>query len=263
MSDDQRGRHRVVAAFSGASTYDDHARVQRVSAGWLADKAMALSLPDEPRICDIGCGTGLLSEALGRRIPAASFLSTDISAEMLARARRRLMHDSRYRFAIADGEAPTALAAETPFDLVCSNLAAQWFSDLGGAVRALLGLLRPGGRLLITTLSADTFQEWREAHAAVGLQPGTPNYPSRTELAALAPPGVRCEIEIRHHVEEFESGQAFLSGLRAIGAHTPQDGHRPLNAGQMRRVLREFARKPQVTYQVAICSFDALRGGAT
>jgi malonyl-CoA O-methyltransferase len=248
-------RDRIRQAFSAADAYDDHAKVQRATAERLADLVSSLPLPGRPAICEIGCGTGFLTEALAHRIAEGRFLATDLSAQMLLRARRRLGDDSRFEWAVVDGERPDGLAATAPFDVICSNLAAQWFSDLGGALTRLAAFLRPGGTLLVTTLAEGTFAEWRQAHADCGLSPGTPDYPSESELLALAPAGTTAEVKTSTYVDPVASGHAFLRSLRAIGAQTPSDGHRTLTAGQMRRVLRAFEARPQVTYQIATCRF--------
>jgi malonyl-CoA O-methyltransferase len=249
------GLDRIRQAFSAAEAYDEHARVQRATAERLAEVVASLALPDRPAICEIGCGTGFLSEALRRSVPEGRFLATDISEQMLLRARRRLGDDSRFEWAIVDGERPDDLAAKAPFDVICSSLAAQWFSDLGGALSRLTAFLRPGGTLLVGTLAEGTFAEWRRAHAACGLQPGTPDYLNASELLALAPAGTAAEVQMSTFVDRVGSGHAFLRSLRAIGAHTPSPEHRALNAGQMRRVLRAFGSSPQVTYEIATCRF--------
>jgi malonyl-CoA O-methyltransferase len=48
------------------------------------------ALGQYPRVLEIGCGTGFLSEALLARLPAASLTATDIAPAMLERARQRL-----------------------------------------------------------------------------------------------------------------------------------------------------------------------------
>lgn len=264
MTPSRVDRDRVRQAFSAADAYDEHAHVQRLAGGRLANEVAALGLGEGAAICEIGCGTGFLSEELARRIPGARFLVSDISPEMLARARGRLAGDARIEFEVIDGERPEALRRRPLFDVICSNFAVQWFSDLAGAVERLLGFVKPGGCVLVTTLTAATFGEWRQAHAKLGLEAGTPAYPSLADLAAMTPAQGATTVEVSAYVERFASGQAFLRSLRALGAHTPSQTHRPLTSGQMRRVLREFDRQgPQVTYEVALCRFRRLPSAAS
>lgn len=249
-------KRRLVERFASAASYDQHAVVQRLSAERLAERITAVALPAAPRICELGCGTGFLGEALGARLPQAEWLATDICPEMVARARARLGADGRFRYALVDAEQPAPLERHGPFDLICSNFAAQWFSDLEAVLSRLAGYLRPGGRILLTTLARGTFTEWREAHADLGLSAGAPAYPSPQQLQAMRPNGLLASVSLERHVQDFGSGLAFLDSLRSIGATTPEPGHRPLSAGQLRRVLRRLeTRGASITYVVATCDF--------
>lgn len=240
-----------MQAFSGAEAYDEHAVVQREVAGRLADRIAMLNLPQAAEVCEIGCGTGFLGEALGGRLPHASWLATDISPEMLARARRRLAHDPRFAFALVDAEAPDLLEGRR-FDLICSSLAAQWFSDLPAVLDRLASRLKPSGHLLLTTLVEGTFREWIRAHQEVELAAGSWAYPTRAALAAMRPRALVGEVEQETRVQAFPDSASFLRSLRAIGAHTPAAAHSPLSAGAFRRVLRRFeAAGSQVSYVVA------------
>ena len=88
MSADPRNA-RVGARFGAAATrYDEHAPAQRITATRLADAIGRLPLPPRPRILEIGCGTGLLTQALAARLGPADWTVTDISPAMLARAQQ-------------------------------------------------------------------------------------------------------------------------------------------------------------------------------
>lgn len=111
----------VAAAFSSAAdTYDDSAGLQREVAERLAGRIAGLPLPGQPRILEIGCGTGFLSRALCSLNPSA-LVVTDISQAMLARCRETLGDIRTARFLTMDGEEPRA-AAGSGFDLICSSL---------------------------------------------------------------------------------------------------------------------------------------------
>ena len=50
--------------------------------------------------------------------------------------------------------------------------------------------------------------------------------------------------------------RTFLRGLRAIGATTAACGHRPLAAGDLRRVMKRFEQSgSRVTYEVVTCHY--------
>lgn len=240
----------IAAAFDRAERYDEHAIVQRRVAAALGDRIAALPLARAPTVLEIGCGTGFLARAVGTRIAASDWLMTDIAPRMVERARAEFAGVPGYRFAVLDGEAPDI---DARFDLICSSLAAQWFGDLAGSIRRQRALLRPGGRLAMATLAAGTFADWRAAHDAG--DSGTRDYPALEALRMMGAETVADEwIEQRH-----ADAAGFLRTLRAIGAGTPRDGHRPLDGGALRAVMRRFEAAGAVArYHVAYAVFGAL-----
>jgi malonyl-ACP O-methyltransferase BioC/dethiobiotin synthase len=235
----QAPRNAGIGARFGAAApaYEDHASVQRQAAERLAGDIALLPLPPRPRILEIGCGTGLLTQALARRIGPADWTVTDIAPGMLAAAQLGPALPGQARYQLLDGEHPAGL--EGGYDLICSSLAVQWFSDLNAGLGRLAALLAPGGCLAVATLADGTFQEWQAAHAAAGLAAATPRYPA---AAAIHPDrgnlagGVRSERLIQNHPD----GLHFLRALKGIGATTPAPGRAPLGAAQLRRVLAAF-----------------------
>jgi malonyl-CoA O-methyltransferase len=233
-------KERIAGAFERASSYDDHAVVQRKIAQRLARRIAALPLGPGPRILEIGCGTGFLAAAAEGQLDGADWLMTDISPAMFERSRNRFGASSTHRFAVVDGEQPAFAQPEAPFDLICANFAVHWFDDLEQGLSRLFRLLRPGGHLLFSTLVNGTFGEWRAAHEALGFVAGTPSYPKRETLAAMRLDGVEGRWEEECLVEAYATASDFLHALRAIGAGTPRPDHRPLGAAAMRQVMRRF-----------------------
>ncbi len=241
-------RQRIGAAFGAAEGYDHAARVQARVAGRLAARIAALPLPAAPRVLEIGCGTGFLTEALIARGVGGEWLVSDLVPAMVARARARVGDGPGRQFAVLDGEHGPR-PDDAPFDLICSSLAFQWFDDPGRAAARLMDWLAPGGWLVFTTLAEGTFAEWRAANGAVGAQAGTPPFPSLAALRALFPEAeVSGEIEVEQHVDAAE----FLRGVKAIGAGTPAAGHRPLSPRSLTAAMRAFeAAGARASYEVA------------
>jgi malonyl-CoA O-methyltransferase len=228
-------RERIQRAFAGAPDYDAHARVQREVANALAARIAGLDLAASPRVLEIGCGTGFLTGALAEAGIAGDWLVTDIAPEMVERCRTRMADvqgGPTIRFDVLDGEHGSL--GEGAFDLICSSLAVQWFDDAPAALARLAASLAPGGHLVVTTLAPGSFTQWRAAHEAEGIAPGTPH---------VAP-----------------DARSFLRSLKAIGAGTSQPGHRPLSPAQLRRVMARFAQSGcEVTYQVVTCHLHRAR----
>jgi len=241
--------NRVALSFgSAAASYDAHSAPQRHAAARLAELIAAEPLPAAPRVLELGCGTGHLSTELQRRLAGADLLCSDIAAPMVAACRARL---PGCRYLVMDGERP---AVGGGFDLVCANLTAQWFRDLPATLARLAALLAPGGLLALSTLGAESFREWRAAHLALGLRPGTQPFVDAATLRAAFPDG-RLALDEEMFVDRAEAALELPRRLRAIGAATPAPGHRPLAAGQLRRVLRALGPQPSLTYQILYARF--------
>ena len=92
--DDNRALYRDWAAtyesdFAEAHGYVYHEEVVRV----FHEAAVAAALTGEPSILDVGCGTGIVAEALQRR-GFTTIDGIDISPEMLAEAERKQVYRS-------------------------------------------------------------------------------------------------------------------------------------------------------------------------
>jgi 2-polyprenyl-6-hydroxyphenyl methylase/3-demethylubiquinone-9 3-methyltransferase len=103
------------------------------------------------RILDVGCGAGLLSEALARE--GAQVTALDLSPELIEIAKLHLLESSLkvdYRL-----QSVEALAAEAPgsFDAITCMEMLEHVPDPGSVLAACATLLKPGGRLLLSTLN--------------------------------------------------------------------------------------------------------------
>ena len=103
------------------------------------------------RIVDVGCGGGILAEALAAR--GANVLGIDLSEKSLAVAKLHRLEsgvDVEYRAVSAE-----TLAAQTPdaFDIVTCMEMVEHVPDAASIVRACVRLVRPGGMLLFSTIN--------------------------------------------------------------------------------------------------------------
>lgn len=87
------------------------------------------------RVLDLGCGDGVLTEAIAAM--GATVTGVDSSAEMVAAARARGV-DAH----VMDGQ---RLDFDQAFDAVFSNAALHWMPDAAGVAGGVFRALRPGG----------------------------------------------------------------------------------------------------------------------
>jgi malonyl-CoA O-methyltransferase len=244
---------------AAAATYDAHSDVQRHAAQRLAEHIAVAGLPPQAQVLEIGCGTGHLTEQLVSRLPGAHIVATDIAPAMVAACRERLIRFPGVTYAVMDGMHP-ALAG--PADLICANLAAQWFDDLPGTIEELGKLLAPGGILALSLLGEGSFHEWRTACARHGLRPGTLTFPAARQLAAAFPAGGNIDLVQETWLDHPASGLDFLRALRAIGADTPLPGHKPLSVPNLRKVLHELGPAPAITYELLYACWQSAPAAA-
>jgi SAM-dependent methyltransferase len=97
---------------------------------------------------EIGCGTGAftvpLAEAVGR---GGAVLGADISAAMLAGARKRLAETGLGNVSLIEADAQTHRFDPGRFDLVTSRFGVMFFADPAAAFTNLAQAARPGARL--------------------------------------------------------------------------------------------------------------------
>ena len=144
-----------------AALYDQHAALQAAVGERLLERLDEIRFQPQ-RILDLGCGTGIQSQALKDRFPDAAIVAMDLVLPMLRQAGKRRGWWKK-RFEPVVGNAMQLPLASSTFDLVHSNLMLQWCDDIESALANLRRVLKPGGLLLVSTLGPDTLNELRRA----------------------------------------------------------------------------------------------------
>ena len=151
-----------------AGSYDRAAVLQREVCMRALERLDLVKL-DPGAIIDAGCGTGFAAQALRKRYPRATLIGLDIAPAMLQRSRSRIprwkkwIGSGREVFVCGDNERLPVRSA--CMDMLWSNLAFQWSSDLTVVFAECQRVLRPGGLLMFTTFGPDTLKELRAAWA--------------------------------------------------------------------------------------------------
>jgi 2-polyprenyl-6-hydroxyphenyl methylase/3-demethylubiquinone-9 3-methyltransferase len=145
------------------------------------------------RVLDVGCGGGILSEALAAA--GANVTGIDLAPRVLEVARLHL-HESSVQVDYREISVE-ALAAEMPmrFDAIACMEMLEHVPDPGSVIAACAALLKPGGRLFLSTLNR-TPQSF--ATAIVGAE----------FVANLLPRGT-------HHYAQFIRPSELAATLRA------------------------------------------------
>ncbi|HDG1672515.1 malonyl-ACP O-methyltransferase BioC [Kluyvera cryocrescens] len=218
----------VAAAFGRAAAhYHQHDALQRLSATHLLAQLPAQAFP---RVLDAGCGPGSYSRYWRER--GSHVTALDLSGDMLQQAQRQGAAD---RYVHADIE--DIPLSEGGFELVWSNLAVQWCSDIHVALAGLYRQLSPGGTLAFTTLTAGSLPELNQAWRSIDSHPHANRFlPEKTLRDALA--GFRHQATSTSITLPFPDALSAMRSLKGIGATHLHEGRAslPLTRGRLQQL---------------------------
>jgi ubiquinone/menaquinone biosynthesis C-methylase UbiE len=141
-----------LGSFNHPDRYDRRShRFMRRFYQRVADDVAAAGLADGARVLDVG--TGRVPLAIARALEGVRVDGLDISAEMVAYARRAAEEaglGERVRF--TEGDVADLPYEDASFDLIISTMSQHHWADAAGGLRELRRVLRPGGRIWIYDL---------------------------------------------------------------------------------------------------------------
>jgi ubiquinone/menaquinone biosynthesis C-methylase UbiE len=139
--------------FDRWSTVYDRPRFQEATYRPVHDAVLARLTEAQPEmVLDLGCGTGQLVRRLTEEFPDAEVVGLDYSAGMLAEASHRV--GTCANLVRADAQYLPFRSASV--DVVVCTESFHWYRDQQRALAALAAVLRPGGQLVIASISAIT-----------------------------------------------------------------------------------------------------------
>ena len=232
---------------AGLTTYCQNAIVQREMAHSLGTR-LCNETPTRhfPSVFEFGCGAGLLTQELVRKITFDRFLRNDLVPECahVLPAECRNLTD-KFTFACGDIE---HVELTGTYDLIASNATIQWIENLEGLLEKLENHLAPFGWIIISTFAPGNLQEIAET-TGVSLQ-----YPPVESLQNLWKKYFKVvDFYAEKRVLFFQTIPSIFRHLRDTGV--TETGEKPLTAKEMRdafkryETLRGIDGKYPLTYQ--------------
>ena len=151
----------------------------KVSGADATDTIAALAADADPApyvIIDVGCGRGTATVRLARQYPSAAILAVDQSPGLLTVVRDRLRAQHRRAALAADFHHLPLPAASA--DLALAGFCLYHSPQPEHALAEIARCLRPGGLIIATTKSADSYHAIDALIATSGLDPGADQRPS-------------------------------------------------------------------------------------
>ena len=132
------------ATRSPAEVYDEFF-VPALFQQWGSVVVNAAGVGPDQRVLDVACGTGVLACAAADRVGlGGAVVGLDPSDEMLTVARRK---NATIEWRV--GRAESVPFPNETFDAVVSQFGLMFFEDPRGALREMMRVMRPGGRLAV------------------------------------------------------------------------------------------------------------------
>ena len=182
-------RDRVAQVYCGIIQWGESGEILRQRIDWMVDQARG------PRILDLGCSEGVLEILLARK--GFNVTGVDINAEALAFARDLLAREPeevRARVHFVHGDLAQARLLDDRFDTLVMGEILEHLEDPQALLNRSLDLIRPDGRVIITTpFGYHPDEDHRQAFCL-------------SDFIALAKP--RCALE---HLQ-VESGYIHMVG---------------------------------------------------
>ncbi|WP_419210446.1 malonyl-ACP O-methyltransferase BioC [Providencia manganoxydans] len=205
-------KQKIASAFGkAAKRYDSIAYYQQNSGHQLLDLLASAQVNlAAKKVIDVGCGTGFFSQII--KAQGAEVTALDLSSGMLDVARQK---NAAKQYICADMEALPF--ADQTFNVVFSNLAIQWCSDLSLALTELHRVTKSGGVIVFTTLAEGSLSELSQAWARLDGYSHVNAFLSFEQITASCQPWQH-QLLLQTDKLHFPDLARLLNSLKGIGA---------------------------------------------
>jgi len=220
----QKNKIKIAQSFGSASkSYDVSARLQRYSG-----KHLMPWLPNsnDLTVLDLGSGTGFFTDLLASSYQQV--IGLDLSKGML-----RFAKESRNKaITWLEADVHKIPLQDESVDLIYSNLVIQWCDPLDVAIAEMLRVLKPGGKILFTTLVDGTLHELKSSWRQVDDDQHVIDFNAESKIIKVfnTPNSDILEHKCQDIVLEYQNVIHLARELKGLGAnHLPKKRNRGLS----------------------------------
>jgi len=145
---------------------EEYAKYSAAQFAWGRELIARLKLRGDESVLDLGSGDGKVTAEIAAALPRGRVVGLDASLEMVEFARARY-DDKRFpnlEFVCTDAR---RIELKRRFDIVFSNAALHWIEDHPAVLKGANGVVRRGGKLIISCGGRGNAREILEAVEAV------------------------------------------------------------------------------------------------
>jgi len=240
----------VAHRFSkAAAQYNSIASVQRI----IAKQALAnLPIDLQGTALDIGCGTGIHTQALANKGAAAT--GVDIAEGMLAQA-RKMYSDPIF----VEGSAVDLPFSDSQFSTVFSSMALQWVSDTGLVAKEIARVLEKSGIAELAIMVAGSFSELKTARKVAQLPQAETYMPTTAQwVNGFKQSGLSLQRVItKGYVDTHCDIMSLLRSVKGVGAGETGRKQPPLTRRDIKKLAMAYSNmsgvesKLPLTYRVS------------
>ncbi len=233
----------VRESFSrSAKDYDQVAVLQREIGDRMLERLDYIKA--EPSVVlDAGAGTGHCSTWLLNRYKKSKVISLDFALPMLQQAAKQGRWLRRPSCLCADIE-QLPLANES-VDMIFSNVAIQWCTDLQQTFAEFMRVLKPEGLLMFSTFGPDTLKELRLAWAKADEadKPHTSRFIDMHDIGDMMVHSQFADpvIDAERMTLTYDKVGGLVKDLKTLGAHNAASGRQRGMTGKRRWQAMEKA----------------------
>ncbi|MCK0164247.1 malonyl-ACP O-methyltransferase BioC [Marinobacter sp. S6332] len=240
------GKADIAREFGKArASYESASRLQRLMGNTMLERLGRQTHIKGGKTLDLGCGTGWFSRELANLEGSEGVIGIDLSIGMVEHAGEN--SPPEIAWIVADAEAIPL--PDQSCDLVFSNLMIQWCATPSQVLRECRRVLRPGGKLMVSTLLDGTLRELD--HAWQRADPGQRHinrFESETALRRSASQELPdAEIETKTLTLPYDSPFTLASELKQLGAGYKNADRRPTVTapGRFRAMCQHYPKGPE------------------
>ncbi|MDC3019636.1 methyltransferase domain-containing protein [Prochlorococcus sp. AH-736-E15] len=196
-----------------AYRYLEYSNIQKFFAAKIVDFIKELNPQKKGEWIDLGSGPGLLADKIENEFSSQKVCRIDFSKEMLSKNKlssQKILWD-------LNNDLPSEI---NNCSLITSNFCIHWLNNPEKLIKNWLGKLMPGGFLILSYPTKDSFPEWKETCRKTNIEYSGLSFLYSKELLKDFKPNELYYSEKFNYLEIFDDVYKLFRSLKNVGAQS-------------------------------------------